>query len=164
MEKFIKHNHREDELHDGFGSLGEILVVKGEPPEVLQPGEGALHDPPLGQHVEPGRDPRPVQDRALWRTNGFPATQETAKKKYPQHSYSPKFLGAAVIVIDILIVKVELLQNLLRGKAGYDAPSTGIQHHISPSATTANATGRSSIAVTANFKYVSLGSLRITFL
>ena len=55
LEKFIKHNHREGELHDGFGSLGEILVVKGEPPEVLQPGEGALHDPPLGQHGEPGR-------------------------------------------------------------------------------------------------------------
>lgn len=55
LEKFIKHNHGESELHDGLRCLCEILVVKGEPSEVLQPGEGALHDPPLGQHREPGR-------------------------------------------------------------------------------------------------------------
>lgn len=55
LEKFIKHNHGESELHDGLRSLCEILVVKGEPSEVLKPGERALYDPPLGQHREPGR-------------------------------------------------------------------------------------------------------------
>lgn len=45
----------ECELHDGFRCLCEILVVKGEPPEVLLPDEGVLDDPPIGQYVEPGR-------------------------------------------------------------------------------------------------------------
>lgn len=61
---------------------------------------------------------------ALRKTNNFSSNNGEQKTNswlnihhYPD---SPKFLGATVIVIDILIVKVKLFKNLFRGKAGDD--------------------------------------------
>ena len=61
-------------MHDGFGSLGEILVVKGEPPEVLQPGEGALHHP-----ANSGREELAVAAASDVPAQGLPAVGRGAE-------------------------------------------------------------------------------------
>ena len=81
-------------MHDGFGSLGEILVVKREPPEVLQPGEGELHAPPLGQHGEPGRAVVGPEDdfKVPSETVGHPVPEPSAVasvSEYPPQSREP---------------------------------------------------------------------------
>ena len=49
-------NHQVDhrDSDHGLAALGQHLVVLAVPAVSTQPGKGALHDPPLGQHLEPG--------------------------------------------------------------------------------------------------------------
>ena len=54
MEKIVKHDHRDSELHYCLDVVDQEFVVDDDPAEVLEPEEGALENPSF-QHLKFGR-------------------------------------------------------------------------------------------------------------
>ena len=52
---FVKHNLCEGQLDYSLGRVCQKLIVDGQAPEVLQPGERTLHYPSFGQYGDLGR-------------------------------------------------------------------------------------------------------------
>ena len=111
------------ELHEDRGDAGLSLVVARETPVAADPGEGAFHDPALGQHDKPPniaalhdleRPTAGAGDERSHLGSGVAAIGDDAlDEREPSPRLPQQGLGA-VAVLDVGGVDVDVQQQALR--------------------------------------------------